>query len=155
MFAIDVFNPTKLMRVGDAVTTGQFPISVAVSVKNSLVCVATAGDLATASCATYNAFTGIGQLDAESPYFTQATLPATGQFNTIGNVFFNEAETVLYTTIKGSTAGPFGRAFLSAFPLVNGTVPSTQTTSVPAGIQQFYGSQVVPAPTKSSFPDSE
>ena len=151
LFEISRSDPTNLTRIGGAVSTAPFPISVAVLPTESLVCVGVGGFTAGVSCATYSATTGIGELDELRPFFSsQNPAPASGQFSEIGALFFNDEGTALFTAVKGNQIpGALGQGrFLSAFPVANGTVSRTQVTSYPDGVTFLYGSTFIPGTDK-------
>ena len=69
MFEADAKDPTKLTMVGQpADTLGEFPNTMAVSTKNSMVCVANSGARAGVACAKMDAKTGIGKMDMLRPF---------------------------------------------------------------------------------------
>ena len=152
MFEISRSDPTNLTRIGDAVPTGPFPISVAVLAAQNLVCVGVADSVtAGASCATYSPTTGIGKMDAVRPYFSsQNPPPASGQFNEVGTILFNDEGTALFTAVKGNLEpdAPGIGNFLSAFPVLNGSVSRTQIVSYPDNVGFLYGSQFIPGTAK-------
>ena len=145
MFEIDSRDPTTLTRIGKPITTEQYPISVAASLKQSLVCVANNGDtVAGLACASFDGRNGISKLDAVRPYFTPQTVPDSGTIGQVGALFFNNDESALYTTIKGNFGSP-ARTFISVFPLSKeGVVSRTQIANYPKDVQFLYGSQFIP-----------
>lgn len=145
MFKIDSNDPTKLTRVGKPIATEQYPISVAASLKHSLVCVANNGDtVAGLACASFDGKNGIAELDAVRSYFTPQTVPASGTIGQVGALFFNNDESALYTTLKGNFRSPAG-TFISVFPLSkDGAVSRTQIANYPKDVQFLYGSQFIP-----------
>ena len=151
MFEISRSDPTNLTRLGDAVPTAPFPISVAVLPAENLVCVGIGGFTAGISCATYSAITGIGEMDELRPYFSaQNPPPASGQFSEVGSIFFNDKGTALFTAVKGNLIpGALGLGnFLSAFPVANGAVSRNQVISYPDNVSFLYGSTWIPGTDK-------
>jgi hypothetical protein len=63
MLAIDPWNPMKPTLVGCKRSMGDFPVSVAVSLKHQLVCVANTGIVAGVSCASFDSTCGLGDFD--------------------------------------------------------------------------------------------
>ena len=102
MFTIDKNDPTKLQMVGKAVSSGgDFPVTLAVSAKHSLVCAGNTGAKAGVSCATFCEATGLGAFDKLRPFELNQKTPPTGPLNTVSDAFFNEDETAVLTTVKG------------------------------------------------------
>ena len=139
MLAIDPADPTKLTMVGSPVNTcGDFPVTLAVSIKLQKACVGNTGAKAGISCASFNAQTGLAAMDALRPFALKQSNPPTGPLNTVADTFFNVDETALLTTVKGDpTVNNTG--FLSAFPVQNGTISAVGTQSSPAGTNVLFG----------------
>lgn len=147
MLAIDAADPTKLTMVGAPVDTlGDFPVTLAVSAADHLVCVGNTGAKAGIACSRFTS-TGLGPMDTLRPFSLNQTSPPTGPFNTVSETFFNEAGTVLHTTVKGGAhAGEPG--FLSAFSVLNGNVSTVESRSVPDGLFHLCGAASIPGTDK-------
>jgi hypothetical protein len=160
MLAISPDDPLKLTLVGKpAALPGTFPNTVAASMKNSLVCVGTTGSKAGISCASFDATTGIGKMDALRPFDLKQSDPPVGPTNTVSQTFFSEDETMLYTMVKGNPMVN-NTGFLSVFPIEGGkannstacgsAMPGTsivsmkETRSSPNGTAVLFGSQNIP-----------
>jgi hypothetical protein len=161
MFLISARDPTKLTEMGHSASIpGDFPVTVAASAKNRLVCVGTTGEKSGISCATFSS-KGLGQMDALRPFDLSQTTPPVGPFNTVSQVFFSEDESVLFTTVKGNPPAN-NTGFLSAFPVKSpsacaGTVSrlsTTETRSSPAGTAVLFGSQPIPGSTSLFVTDA-
>ena len=144
MFTIDAQDPTKLTMVGKpADTCGEFPVTMAVSPKNKLVCAANTGKVAGVACGTFDAKTGLGAMDAIRPFALNQTTPPSGPLNTVADTFFNDDESMLFTTVKGTPAVN-NTGFLSAFPAQPGQLGANGTTSSPNGTAVLFGTQQLP-----------
>lgn len=145
MFSISSTDPTILTPLGQPVSTlGEFPISVTLSTKLSLACVANTGAKAGVACLSMSATTGLAPLDKSlRPFAINQTTPPTGPLNTVSQTFFNADSSALLTTVKGDpTVNNTG--FLSVFPVVNGAVSMTETRSSPAGTAVLFGTALLP-----------
>lgn len=150
MLAISSSDPTQLTLVGEPATIpGEFPNTVAASLKNNLACVGTTGALAGISCSCLSDG-GLGPMDGLRPFDLGQSTPPVGPTNTISRSFFSEDETVLFTTVKGGP--PTNKTgFLSAFaveqsPEGNGapSLAQADSRSTPDGTAVLFGSQVIP-----------
>ena len=158
MLTIDGRDPTRLNMVGQPATVqGEFPNTVAVSMKHSLACVGTTGAQNGVSCATFSN-QGLGKFDSLRSFDLQQSTPPVGPTNSVSQLFFSEDESMLFATVKGDPAVN-ATGFLSAFPLemasaANGgagaTLATQDTRSSPAGTAVLFGSINVPG-TSSVF----
>jgi hypothetical protein len=115
MFSISPSDPTCLQMLGKPVAIpGEFPNTVAASLKSRLVCVGTTGAVAGISCAPFSASNGLGQMDAIRPFQLDQSTPPVGPTNTVSHTFFSNDESILFTTVKGNPAVN-NTGFLSAF----------------------------------------
>ena len=152
MFSICPNDPTKLTMIGQPQSTnGDFPVSLGVSMKNSLACVGNSGAKAGISCASVCPSGGIGTFDALRPFDLQQTTPPTGPLRAVADVFFSDDESKLITTVKGDpTLTPPFPGFMSIFPVTksaNGTTmgdASTEARSMPNGTAVLFGSVPIP-----------
>lgn len=144
MFSIDEHDPTKLTPIGQPRNTnGEFPVSVAASAENNLVCVANTGAKSGITCASYSPFSGLGVFDNLRDFKLNQTTPPIGLANTISQVFFSEDERVLYATVKGLTSSnPVG--WLSAFSVNDGRVSYKEIRSSPANTKILFGVATIP-----------
>jgi hypothetical protein len=144
MFMIDQNDPTKLTMVGQpANTAGEFPVTMAVSMKNKMVCVGNTGAKDGVACAPFDAQNGIGKMDALRPFNLGQKTPPTGPTNNVADSFFNEAENMLFTTVKGDpTSGKTGQ--LAAFAMQNGQVSQQNTGNSPQGSMVLFGTNQIP-----------
>ncbi|KFY30127.1 hypothetical protein V493_02130 [Pseudogymnoascus sp. VKM F-4281 (FW-2241)] len=152
MLAISASDPTQLALVGEQVAIpGEFPNTVAASVKNNLVCVGTTGAQAGISCSRFSE-KGLGPMDKLRPFELDQTTPPVGPTNTVSQTFFSADESLLFTTVKGDP--PINKTgFLSAFAVeqlqaADGatvmTLAGVDTRSTPEGTAVLFGSQVIP-----------
>ena len=147
MFEMDASDPTKLTMVGQpADTLGEFPNTMAVSTKNSMVCVANTGAKAGVACAKMDAKAGIGKMDMLRPFDLKQKTPPTGPLNTVSDTFFNENEDALLTTVKGDPEAQ-NTGFMSAFKVENGAVSMQEAKSSPNGTAVLFGTVNIPGST--------
>ncbi|KAL4932529.1 YncE family protein [Aspergillus undulatus] len=150
-------NPSKLTLVGKpAPIPGDFPNTVAASVKGRLVCVGTTGTRAGVSCTTYSK-AGLGEFDELRPFDLGQSNPAVGPENTLSHVLFSADESLLYAAVKGDGAtGNLG--FFAVYPVRYGCSDDTDTDtaasvqvaregiqSSPPGTGLLFGAVVVPS----------
>ncbi|OIW33070.1 hypothetical protein CONLIGDRAFT_695437 [Coniochaeta ligniaria NRRL 30616] len=149
MLSIDPRDPTKLSLVGTPATLpGEFPVTVAASVKNRLVCVGMTGAKAGVSCASFSA-NGLGAMDGLRTFDLGQTTPPAGPLNTVSQVLFSSDESVLFATVKGDpTVNNTG--FLAAFPInkacsgKGASLAQQGTKSSPNGTAVLFGSSIIP-----------
>jgi hypothetical protein len=161
MFSISAKDPTKLTALGQSASVpGDFPVTVAASAKNNLVCVGTTGAKSGVSCTSFSS-QGLGKMDALRPFGLGQTTPPVGPFNTVSQVFFSSDESVLFTAVKGNPPAN-NTGFISAFP-VNAkspcggaitTLSTTETRSSPAGTAVLFGSAAIPGSTSLFVTDA-
>ncbi|KAI3327361.1 hypothetical protein HD806DRAFT_520230 [Xylariaceae sp. AK1471] len=150
MFAISRRDPTKLTLIGDPVAVpGEFPVTVAASQQNKLVCVGSSGAVAGVSCSTFSA-KGIGAMDDLRAFDIGQTTPPVGPTNTVSHVFFSRDESTVFTTMKGDPATN-KTGFLAAFPVarkssraVSASVNQQGMRSYPAGTAVLFGTSTIP-----------
>ncbi|KAL8835504.1 MAG: hypothetical protein Q9176_006853 [Flavoplaca citrina] len=145
LFSIDTKDPTRLTMIGQPVDTmGDFPFTAAISRKNKIACVGNSGAQAGIACFSMHNRQGLKPL-SESPivFPLNQTTPPVGPFNTVSHVFFNQDETMLFTTVKGdpikNTTG-----FLSMLPVQKGGIGTQDIRSSPPGTQVLFGSTIIP-----------
>lgn len=145
MMMISADDPTKLTMVGQPVSTmGEFPVTVALSTKNALACVANSGAKAGLACFDADLKKGLTPLSQSLIEFPIGqTTPPVGPTNTVSHSLFNEDQTMLLTTVKGDpTKNTTG--FLSMLPITDGCPADKDTRSSPAGTAALFGSAIVP-----------
>lgn len=161
MFLISTRDPTKLNALGHSVSIpGDFPVTVAASAKNNIVCVGTTGVKSGISCTTFSSH-GLGIMDALRPFGLGQTTPPIGPFNTVSHAFFSSDESVLFTTVKGNPPAN-NTGFVSAFPVnpastCGGAISSlskSETRSSPVGTAVLFGSAVIPDSTSLFVTDA-
>ena len=157
MMKISSKNPTNLSLVGEPATLpGEFPVTVAASGKNSLVCVGTTGAKAGISCAPFSA-KGLGTMGPLTEFALNQTTPPSGPLNTVAQTFFSEDETRLITTVKGDPTKN-NTGFVSVLPVEKiqscaATAPQ-DTRSSPNGTAVLFGSTVIPGTSKVFVTDA-
>lgn len=161
MFSISTRDPTKLTALGHSVSIpGDFPVTVAASSKNNLVCVGTTGVKSGISCTSFSSH-GLGKMDALRPFGLGQSTPPVGPFNTVSQAFFSNDESVLFTTVKGNPPAN-NTGFLSAFSVspasaCGGAISSlsrSETRSSPAGTAVLFGSAASPDSTSLFVTDA-
>ncbi|KEF54629.1 uncharacterized protein A1O9_09071 [Exophiala aquamarina CBS 119918] len=158
MLSIDMQDPTKLTMVGQPMPVqGEFPNTVAVSMKNRLVCVGTTGAKNGVSCATFSK-QGLDPFDDLRSFGLVQSTPPVGPTNSVSQLFFSEDQTMLFATVKGDPAVN-ATGFFSAFPVQNAagwpgkggaSLATMDTRSSPAGTAVLFGSANIPG-TSSVF----
>jgi hypothetical protein len=150
MLKADCKNPALLTLVGQPVQVpGEFPNTVAASLKNHLVCVGTTGRKAGISCASFGEH-GLAVMDSLRPFDLNQTTPPTGPPNTVAQTFFSADESHLFTTVKGTPGTDAG--FFSVFPVQGGFRPDTAATVARQDVRSsfngtalLFGSAVIPS----------
>lgn len=126
---------------------GEFPNTIAASLKHKIVCVGTSGKLAGVSCGRFDPHNGIGALDNLRPFELNQSTPPVGPLNTVSHVFFSQDESRLYTTVKGDP-NVNNTGFISVFSVKSfggaATVSKKGIRSSPKGTAVLFGSQVIP-----------
>jgi hypothetical protein len=156
MLSISSSDPTKLTMLGKPVDIpGEFPTTVAASMKNNLVCVGTTGAKAGISCASFDEAKGMGKMDALREFDLGQTTPPVGPTNTVSQTFFSNDESMLFTTVKGDPAVN-KTGFLSAFPVdakqgASAKLSMKDVRSSPKGTAVLFGSSTIPGNDNSLF----
>ncbi|KAG5656958.1 hypothetical protein KAF25_011127 [Fusarium avenaceum] len=151
MLAISRSDPTKLEMVGKPVDIpGEFPNTVAASMKNKVVCVGSTGAKAGVSCSSFSK-KGLGAMDELRPFDLKQTTPPKGPTNTVSQVLFSEDESMLLAMVKGDPAVN-NTGFLSSMNVerFNGAaaVSKDEVRSSPEGTAVLFGSQIIPGTSK-------
>jgi hypothetical protein len=149
LFKISWEDPLKLTLLGlPATTTGDFPVTIAVSSSLGMACVGHSGVLSGVSCASYSS-SGLGTFDALRSIPLGQTNPATGPLNGIADVFFTEDLGTLVVIVKGDTTAAHP-GFVALYPVSGGKVSYSNTETHPAGTAVMFGSTIIPG-TKNIF----
>ncbi|KAJ4256922.1 hypothetical protein NW762_009018 [Fusarium torreyae] len=160
LLAIHPEDPTKLKLVGEpAHLPGDFPNTVAVSLKNKLVCVGLTGARSGVSCGSFHHH-GLGTFDELRPFDLGQTTPPIAPPNTVSQTLFSDDESLLITLVKGNPATN-STGFVSIHP-VEGThtkgnkasVSMTGTRSSPNGTMILFGSEPIPGTSKIFVTDA-
>ncbi|KAL2417641.1 hypothetical protein ABEF95_003847 [Exophiala dermatitidis] len=155
MLSIDPQNPTQLAMVGQPVNLpGEFPNTVAASIRHRLVCVGTTGAANGVSCSRFSRNGLVGMDNLRSFGLKQST-PPVGPTNSVSQLFFSQDESKLFATVKGDPAtGNTG--FFSAFSVIghgrhqSASVSAQDVRSSPNGTAVLFGSANIPG-TSSVF----
>ncbi|KAJ6033640.1 uncharacterized protein N7446_008067 [Penicillium canescens] len=146
MFRIGETDPTHLYMVGKpAIVPGEFPVTVAASVKRSVVCVGYTGAKAGTSCASFTS-EGLGQMKQAVEFDLGQTTPPIGPTNTLAQVFFTANDTRLITTVKGDP-NTNKTGFVSVLLFKDSrsyTFESRDTRSSPSGTAVLFGGVNIP-----------
>ncbi|KAF2970651.1 hypothetical protein GQX73_g2863 [Xylaria multiplex] len=149
MFSISRQDPTKLTLVGKPVAVpAEFPVTVAASLQNKLVCVGSSGAIAGVSCAKFSS-QGIEEMDDLRPFDIGQTTPPVGPTGTVSHVFFSDDELTVFTTVKGDPAKN-KTGFMAAFPVepsdceAGVSVNQDGVRSTPDGTAVLFGSSTIP-----------
>lgn len=158
MLVIDDQDPTNLTLVGQPVPVqGEFPNTVAVSMKHRLACVGTTGAKNGVSCATFSR-QGLNKFDNLRSFGLTQSTPPVGPTNSVSQLFFSEDESMLFATVKGDPAVN-NTGFFSAFPIqpasanrgpANTCLATQDSRSSPDGTAVLFGSVNIPG-TSSVF----
>ena len=147
MFKIDSRDPTKLTMVGQPVDTkGDFPVSMAVSTRNSMVCVGNTGVKAGVACGKVTR-EGLVAMDDLRPltFDLQQSNPPTGPLNTVADILFSDDESVLYAVVKGNmTANQPGGVAAFTVDCNKGQVSQKAVSNTPNGTAVLFGTVPIP-----------
>lgn len=156
MLSISPSDPTALHVLGNPVAVpGEFPNTVAASLKNGLVCVGTTGSVAGIACASFSESHGLGQMDYLRKFDINQSTPPVGPTNTVSHTFFSNDESMLFTTVKGDPSVN-NTGFLSVFPVKTNryegsTLSKEDVRSSPKGTAVLFGSAPIPKSRNSLF----
>ncbi|KAJ9268264.1 hypothetical protein DTO212C5_5592 [Paecilomyces variotii] len=155
MLSIDAQDPTKLTMVGEpASVPGEFPNTLAASMKNQIVCVGSTGAKAGVSCSSFSQ-KGLGKMDGLREFHLGQSTPPVGPTNTVSQVLFSNDESTLLTMVKGDpTVNNTG--FVATFPVNQASfrgpasVSMDGTRSSPSGTAVLFGTNPI-AGTQNFF----
>lgn len=147
MFVVDKADPTKLTLVGQPMPVqGEFPNTVAVSMKRRMACVGTTGAENGVSCASFSK-QGLGPFDGLRSFGLKQSTPPVGPTNTLSQLFFSGDASMLFATVKGDPAAN-NTGFFSAFAVqqtrTGAILAAHDTRSSPEGTAVLFGSALVP-----------
>jgi len=156
MLAISASDPSQLSLLGPPVSVpGEFPSTVAASLRHGIVCVGTSGAKAGIACSHFSPTRGLSPMDDLRPFDLGQTTPPVGPTNTVSQVFFSSDEASLFATVKGDP--PTNKTgFFSVFPVQGGRgrgqrdrrgavrVSSVEQRSTPDGTAVLFGAQAIP-----------
>ncbi|SCU86210.1 LADA_0D13036g1_1 [Lachancea dasiensis] len=154
MFAISEDDPTNITLVGaPASVPGDFPVTVAASELNNLVCVGTSGARSGVSCAPYAANVGIGKMDFLRTFDLEQSKTPAGPLDTVSQVLFSADESELIVTVKGDpTSNKTG--FVSVFSVTGAwlteqpRLSASRIDSKLNGTVALFGFQQIPHSSK-------
>ncbi|KDR67181.1 hypothetical protein GALMADRAFT_105972 [Galerina marginata CBS 339.88] len=144
MFSINPADPSKLRMVGSPVSSeGEFPMSVAINEKGTMVCVLNGGTVNGVNCYTPDPKLGlIAKPNTLRSLGLNQTTPATGPEGTTSHVVFSEDGTKLIAAVKGvpPTPGNLSNSsmflpwcFLAAWDIAaDGSLSAVPVKSAPA-----------------------
>ena len=132
-------------------TLGDFPVTVALSARKGLACVANTGVKAGVACFRASAETGLTPLSPSlfTSFDLKQSNPPRGPLNTVSHAFFNADASALITTVKGNPVLSKNlTGFISVLP-IHGSCPQTKDIrSSPRGTAALFGSVVIPSSGK-------
>jgi hypothetical protein len=144
-FEIDPDCPTNLTLGGTAKLIGEFPTSVAISDELHLICVATAGIVNGVEC--FGPGLKPDGLGLRNPGIKTIN-PPTADYLGISDIFFSIDNKYLYSAIHGAMPVGSGQpGFISAYPIANGNVSTTEIRSYPEGGYFYFGGIPLPGST--------
>lgn len=152
LFTISKTDPTVLKLIGQPVATlGDFPVSVALSVKKKLACVANSGAKAGLACYRTSAKNGLTLLTEKqlTTFNLGQSNPPVGPFNTVSQTLFNADASALITLVKGDPSTK-NRGFVSVLPIETDYPATQDIRSSPNGTVVLFGSAIIP-PHRSSI----
>lgn len=152
LFTISRADPTVLRLVGKPVSTfGEFPVSVALSIKKKLACVANTGAIAGLACYRTSAKTGLTPLSEKllTTFDIGQSTPATGPFNSVSQTLFNADASALITILKGIPKTK-NTGFVSVLPIQNDYPVIPDVRSSPNGTVVLFGSVIIPSSRSST-----
>ncbi|PPQ85364.1 hypothetical protein CVT25_000652 [Psilocybe cyanescens] len=132
MFAINPSNPSKLTMVGTPVSSeGEFPMSVAINSKATMVCVLNGGAVNGVNCYTPDSKLGlIAKPNTLRSLGLNQTTPATGPPGTASHIIFSEDGSKVIASVKGVPPTP---GFLAAWDIASdGSLSAEPVKSTPA-----------------------
>ncbi|MCJ1466089.1 hypothetical protein MMC07_004708 [Pseudocyphellaria aurata] len=147
LFTISRADPTVLTLVGKpASTMGEFPVSVALSIKKKLACVANGGAKAGLACFRISAKTGLIPLSEKllTTFNIGQSTPPIGPLNSISHTLFNADASALITTVKGDPSTK-NTGFVSVLPIQYTHPVTPDIRSSPNGTAVLFGSAIIPS----------
>ncbi|KDR79513.1 hypothetical protein GALMADRAFT_223700 [Galerina marginata CBS 339.88] len=132
MFSINPNNPANLKMVGHpASSEGEFPMSVAINAKGTMVCVLNGGAVNGVNCYTPDAKLGlVAKPNTLRSLGLNQTTPATGPAGTTSHIVFSEDGSKLIASVKGVPPTP---GFLATWDIAaDGSLSAEPVKSTPA-----------------------
>ena len=155
MMRISGTNATELTMVGKPVAIpGEFPNTVAASMRHKLACVGSTGAVAGISCAPFS-MEGLGEMDCLRPYQLNQTTPPVGPTNTVSHSFFSTDGNALVTTVKGDPMKN-NTGFMSVFSVQGSDrgmarLSRKEMRSSPNGTAVLFGAAPLPNTEERPF----
>lgn len=153
LFTISSADPTVLSLIGKPVSTlGEFPVSVALSIKKKLACVANGGAKAGLACFRTSAKRGLTPLSEKllTVFNIGQSTPAIGPLNSVSHTLFNADASALITTVKGDPTTK-NSGFVSVLPIKNACPVTPDIRSSPNGTAVLFGSALIPSSPTELF----
>jgi len=120
MFQVNQKDPTRLTRVGRPINSGgKFPVAVAFSPKNNMACVANSGGESNVACFGVSS-KGLSPLNTTRSLGLNQTNPPTGPANTVSDILFNQDESKVLVSVKGTPNATAG--FIASFDVASSNV---------------------------------
>jgi len=132
MFSINPNNPAKLKMIGGPVSSeGEFPLSVAINAKATMVCVLNGGEVNGVNCYTPDEKLGlIAKPNTLRSLGLNQTTPATGPAGSASHIVFSEDGTKVIVSVKGIPPTP---GFLATWDIAaDGSLSAEPVKSTPA-----------------------
>jgi len=154
-FKINPASPTKLHLFSNPISTiGDFPVSIGVSKRLSLVCVATTGIQNGLACYNFDEKEGLSPDGLGiRPFGLNQFNPPIFEGDGASDVFFSEDDQLLFVTVKGNIVNDKG--FLSVYPVIYGSVAAEDIRSSPDGTNLLFGAFQIPGTNKLFVSDSK
>ena len=119
-FTIDKHNPTNITMLGAPTDSlGEFPVAVAYSRKHKTACVVNSGGEANIACFSVSKTGLVPIANTTQSLGLNQTNPPTGPANTVSDIIFNQEESQLLVSVKGTPNGTAG--FIANFPVTSGS----------------------------------
>lgn len=128
MFAIDEYDPTNIVQLGNNTTAGgSYPVSLAVNPQLDIVCVVSSGSVNGLQCFSAT-LAGLSPLGPFWSFGLNQTDPPVGPPDTPSDVIFSEDGSQLFVTVKGTAKAtlPF-QGFIWSFAVEDGNITQTGT----------------------------
>ncbi|KAK7692237.1 hypothetical protein QCA50_003862 [Cerrena zonata] len=150
LFSVDPKNPVNINLIGSPQNTGgEFPVSLAFNKDGKTLCVLNGGKSSGVNCFKVEDKGLQAIKDTQRSLNLNQTTPAKGPSNTASSIMFNENNTKLIASIKGSSTSSPG--YLAVFDVAkDGSLSSNYTTvkppaggSLPVALRNIPGRNAV------------